>query len=135
MTSNTTGERRSGEGLNRMTSNMKDQDKVQTADQTYEKSGGLNCMTSDMLGEERSTRGKALVFPVLPVARYLGLSSLMTFHTWPIVLLCSCLSDNLPYLCHCSHTSLHMKQSLPSLSLVGISSSLLRVNVQYVTIS
>lgn len=53
-------------------------------DQQYELSGGLNCMAKNMLGEERSLWGKALVFSVLPIARYLRLSALVTF--------CTCLS-------------------------------------------
>ena len=43
-------------------------------------------MTSDMLGEEMSPWGEVCVFPVLPVVRPLGISALVTFCTWPIVL-------------------------------------------------
>lgn len=38
---------------------------------------------SDMTGEERSPEGEVLVFLVLPSARYLRLSALVAFHTWP----------------------------------------------------
>ena len=46
-------------------------------------------MTRDILGKERSPWGKVLISPVLPVAQYveyLGLSALVTFHTWCITL-------------------------------------------------
>ena len=42
-------------------------------------------MTSNMLGEERSPWGEVLVFLVLLVGRYLGLSALVTSRTWPTV--------------------------------------------------
>ena len=52
-----------------------------------ERSGaGPNHMTRDMLGEERSPWGEVLVFPVVAIARPLGLSALGTLCTWPTVL-------------------------------------------------
>lgn len=53
--------------------------------QRYERSGGLNHLTSDMLGEERLPwGGEVLVFPVLPVAKEPVLPGLVTFYTWTI---------------------------------------------------
>lgn len=43
-------------------------------------------MTSNMLGEERLSREPD---PCFPIARQLGLSSLVNFHTWTMVLLIS----------------------------------------------
>ena len=39
-------------------------------------------MTSNMPGEEGR---EVLVFPVFPLARYLDIFNLVTFHTWPII--------------------------------------------------
>ena len=55
-------------------------------DQRYVRSGGLNHLTSDVLGAERLPWGKVLVFPVLPIAGHPGLSTLVTFCTWPVIL-------------------------------------------------
>lgn len=47
----------------------------------------LISMTGDMLGEERSPWGEVTLYSICPPssARYKGLSSLVTFHTWLVL--------------------------------------------------
>ena len=55
-------------------------------------SGNLNTFTSNMLGEERSPWGKALVFPVLSIARYGVFLPWWSSVHGPLSLICSHLS-------------------------------------------
>lgn len=72
MTSGMAGQERAGRG-------------VQPHDQWHERSWDLNHMTTDKLGRKGHPGGRVLVFPVLLVARYPGLSAQVTFRSWPIV--------------------------------------------------
>lgn len=58
-------------------------------------------MTSHKLGEESCPEGEVLVFSVLSIAGHLGLSTLVTYYTWPIVFalfMSSCLPHLFPHM-------------------------------------
>lgn len=93
MTRNMPGEERSGEDLNRVTSDTEGQGPA-LHDQWYAGGGAV-------------TLGRG---PCFPVARHPGLSALVTFYTWPVILALS-LSRGLPRVVHAQ-----MKPSLTAVT-------------------